>query len=513
MTTEVAEQGPRFDRHLTRGAFVNVLGTLAKLIQPLLFVLLTWMFGPSVMGVYFLTTSIGDMATSAVTSGYIDATLIYGSHHADRARDDESAARALYQVLGNAFAFAFGTGVICVALAQVGAGWLVERLYPAHPEVAPALRLLAWSLPFAAFSTTAVSATKIHMRMEYDAGIMALGRPLLQLLGCTIAWLCGAGLVGLMAATLVTQIAVAALAAWAFLRHFDGRRALRATLRPEFHREMLGFAIPQSLNMTLNKYVTRLDVVLLAKFGEPPHMLAYYSTAALITSNLREVRLIFASALAPVAARYHGTGERALLEYTLGRVSRWTTTLIVPLLLLLVVLRNDVLQVVNRSYAHGATFMVLLLVPPFLNCAFGLAGNLITYAGRSGWTLTNSALIAVLNTGLCMLLIPRYGLIGAALATALAMTMISLLEVIELRCLEGLVIRLRAVYKPYVALLVCALAVMALWDPADLPNLALRLFTAAGLLALYVAVLYLLRHEELLALLARLRSRASRTLS
>jgi O-antigen/teichoic acid export membrane protein len=103
-------------------------------------------------------------------------------------------------------------------------------------------------------------------------------------IGCTIVYFMKGGLVGLMAATLCTHIAVASLALWAFLRHFDGRRALLATLRPKLHWPMLEFAIPQSLNMTLNKYVTRLDVLLLAKFGQPAHMLAYYSTAALITA-------------------------------------------------------------------------------------------------------------------------------------------------------------------------------------------------------------------------------------
>jgi O-antigen/teichoic acid export membrane protein len=270
---------------------------------------------------------------------------------------------------------------------------------------------------------------------------------------------------------------------------------------------MLEFAIPQSLNMTLNKYVTRLDVVLLAKFGQPAPMLAYYSTAALITANLREVKLIFSGALAPVAARYHGAGDRALLEETLGRVCRWTTTLIVPLLIVVVVLRDDLLKVVSKTYTHGAEFMVLLLVPPFMSCAFGLAGNMVTYAGRSGWTLTNSALIAVLNTGLCTLLIPRYGLLGAALATALAMFLISVLQMIELRWLEGVAIRARAVYKPHVGLLVVALAIAALWDPADLAGLPLRIATTLGLIALYTLVLYLLRHEELLAILERIRRR------
>lgn len=500
-------RGDDLHRHLVRGAFVNVLGLIAKLIQPLLFLFLTWMFGPDVMGLYFLTTSIGDMATSAVTSGYVDATMIYGSRHVDAAAYDADAAQKLYQVLGNAFAFALGTGVMFVVAGHFGADALVARLFPTHVEVAPSLRLLAWSLPFAAFSTIAVAATKIHMRMEYDAAIMGFAKPVLLLVGCGFAHVLDGGVVGLMIATLVMNVVVAGLALWAFLRHFDGRRALISTLRPTFHRPMLEFAIPQSLNMTLNRYVTRLDVILLAKFGQPPAMLAFYSTAALITSNLREVKLVFSGALAPVAARYHSAGDRAALEETLGRVSRWTTTLIVPLLILVAVLRDDLLKLASESYSGDTRFMLLLLVPPFLSCAFGLAGNLVTYAGRSGWTLTNSILIAVLNTGFCWLLIPRYGLLGAALATAIAMTLVSCLQMIELKWLEGIVIRWRSVYKAHVGFAVAAGAFALLWDPAQLSGLATRIGVALGLVALYTAVLYAQRHEELLDLLGKWRKR------
>lgn len=512
--SDAAKDAERYlDGHLVRGAFVNVLGLLAKLIQPLLFVLLTWMFGPATMGLYFLATSIGEMATSTVTSGYVDATTIYGSHHADAEKTDPVAARALYQVLGNAFAFALGTGVLFVIAAYLGAESLVQAVYPAHPELAPALRLLAWSLPFAALSTTAVSATKVRMRMEYDAAIMSFGRPMILLVGCVVVWLLHGGVVGLMLATLVSHVAVAILGLWAFLRHFDGKRTLRATLRPELHGQMLGFAIPQSLNMTLNRYITRLDVVLLAKFGHSAESLAFYTTAALITSNLREVKLIFSGALAPVAARYHGAGDRAALEETLGRVARWTTTLVVPLVIAVIVLRNDVLGLVDRSYSGDTRFMVMLLVPPFLSCAYGLAGNTIIYTGHSGWTLTNSALIALTNTGFCWLLIPRYGLYGAALATALAMSLISLLQVIELRALEGVAIRTRAVYKAHVGFAVVVAALVLVWDPAALPGVHLRALLLAGLLLLYVAVLYVLGHEEVVSAASRLRLKLTRTAS
>jgi O-antigen/teichoic acid export membrane protein len=163
------------------------------------------------------------------------------------------------------------------------------------------------------------------------------------------------------------------------------------------------------------------------------------------------------------------------------------------------------LRLVSRSYTGDSRFMVLLLIPPFLSCAYGLAGNLVTYTGHSAWTLTNSVLIAGFNTAFCWLLIPRYGLFGAGLATALAMTMISFLQMVELNWLERVRIRLSAVYKPHVALLAAACALAVFWDPAQIEGLGMRIAVGFGVVALYGAVLYALRHEELLKLVDRAR--------
>lgn len=496
-------KGHRYHRELVRGAVINTLGLVAKLVHPLLFLVLTWLFGPTLMAGYFLAVFIGEIVSGLIASGFVDATTIYASHHADAEEGDEEAARSLYQVLGNGFAATLGVSLLVVLAALLGSEALVRALYPDTPELGPALVLLGLSMPLLSFSQVAIAATKARMRMEYDAAILGFALPLLLLATSLVAWWLDAGLVGLMAAHLVSQALVAAASGWALARHFDLGRLLRSTARPVPHRPTLVFAIPQSLNMTFNRYITRLDVIMLAAFGVGAVQVAFYATAALLVSNLRQIKIVFSTSLAPVAARHHGAGERRDFEAVLGRVSRWTTTLIVPALILTVVLRDDIMRFVDEAYVGDTTFMLLLMIPPFLSCSFGLAGNCITYCGHSRWTLFNSVVVAVLNTGFNLLLIPRWGLLGAAVATAVAASLISALQLVELRMLERVVLRWRDVYKPHLGLALVGAVLLLLWDPAELPGLGFRLAVGFGLVGAFVLLMLLVRHEELVGILRR----------
>ena len=504
-----------YEERLVRGALVNTLGTAAKLINPLYFVVITWLFGPATVGLYFLAVFIAEVVTNAAVAGFADATTVLASRHADGAplREDTADTRShreLYRVLGNAFAFSMGISLLLVPALYAGGGSLVSHVYPDRPELQQALQILAWSIPLTVLPRLAIAATKARMVMHHDAYITGVARPL-TLLGFTLlAWLSGAGLAGLLWAIVATQMVVSALAVHALAQHFELGSILRATLHPYPQRELLTFAIPQSINATAFRYLNHLDVFMLAAFGHSNFEIAFYTTAALITSNLREIKLVFSQALAPVAARHHAAGNRAALEETLGRVSRWTTTLVVPAIVAVLVLRGDLLYLVDSGYTADSLFMVLLLVPPFLSCAFGLAGNTLIFTGHPSWTLFNSLLVAGLNTLLNLWLIPAHGLLGAAIATAMAASMIALLQLLELRYLEGIWLRPRHVWKPHLAFALTAVLILALWDPAQIEGLGNRLLAVVGLSVLYVAILAALRHEEVLNLARQVFARMGR---
>jgi O-antigen/teichoic acid export membrane protein len=446
-----------------------------------------------------------EVVSCAIIDAPSDATVVFASHHAEAARDDGTARRNLYRVLATNLRVAVGLALLVAVATILGGGAVVNRLFPNYRELVPGIFLLGLALVPRALGQAAIAATKAMMHMEYDALVNGLAHPATLLVSGLVVYASGGGLTALCAAQLAVEVAVCVLAARAFARHFSFQELGRALRREPSDSRVMRFVVPQGLNLTFNRYIARLDSIMLAAFGLGRSDLGYFGTAALLTGSLAQIRMIFSGALAPVVARLHSGGQRRVLEETMGRVARWTTSLIAPVVLALVVLRGDVMRLASPDYGQRSLFVAVLLIPPFTNCAYGLAGACLMFTGWSRVTLANSLSVALLNTGLTYLLIPRYGMLGAAVATAIATSIMTGLQMIELQKLERVAIRWRAVWKPHAAFAAGLLPIAALWDPAHLVPVG-RAAVVVAACAIYGAVLLALRHEELTAVLRRIRA-------
>ncbi len=158
--------------------------------------------------------------------------------------------------------------------------------------------------------------------------------------------------------------------------------------------------------------------------------------------------------------------------------------------------RNDLLTIIDPAFARDSLPMVILLLPPLLACAVGLAGNTMMVAGHTTWGLANSLFVGAVNTVVNMWLIPRYGMLGAAIGSAGAAALLSGLQLGELYSIERVLVPLSLVYKPLIALGAMLSVAFLLWDPAALSPLWVRITCSAALTGGYIAMLLLLRHEE-----------------
>jgi O-antigen/teichoic acid export membrane protein len=71
---------------------------------------------------------------------------------------------------------------------------------------------------------------------------------------------------------------------------------------------------------------------------------------------------------------------------------------------------------------------VILAIGQLVNVGTGTAANLLVMAGRARLTLVTSIVFLAVSLALDLLLIPRHGLLGAAVANASAMLMVNLLR-------------------------------------------------------------------------------------
>jgi O-antigen/teichoic acid export membrane protein len=73
-----------------------------------------------------------------------------------------------------------------------------------------------------------------------------------------------------------------------------------------------------------------------------------------------------------------------------------------------------------------------------VNIATGNVNLVLLMAGRSSWNLANAAVSLALNVGLNLILIPKYGIDGAAVAWAASIVSWNVAAVVEVKLLLGL---------------------------------------------------------------------------
>lgn len=461
------------------------------------------MFGTDVAGVYFLTIVIIEIAASAACTGYDDAVVVFGSQYADDRESNPTHHRAFYSVLANGFCISLALSLVVAGAFFAGMESVQSVLFSDRPELTNAVKIAAISLPLMAFSQIGIAATRSIFLMEYEAVINGFAKPCILLAASAGAYALGEGFLGLMWAHVITHAVVAAMTLWAFERHFSLKAVLRASRRLTIDRPMLRFAVPQNLNMTFISYLSRIDLIMLGAFGISNHLLAFYGVAAIAIGQLRQVRLVFSTVLGAIVSREKARGNIASIEDTIGRVSRWIVTIIAPIILVSLVLRNDILQAIDPAFLGATGFVAVLLIPAFINCAYGLAGNCIVFTRHSGWNLFNSLVVGGLNTLLNFLLIPLWGLLGAAVATAISGAVVGLMQVLELWHLEHVAFRWNAIRAPHVGLFICLVPVGLMWDLAGIGDFGTRVAVSIGLVLVFGLTQLVLNNPEVRQLLAR----------
>lgn len=471
-------------RHTTiaRGAAVNILGSCGKILIPVYFIFITRLFGPATMGVYYMAFVVIDIALTLTVSGFNDGILMYCSRYADDSRDEEK----FYRILANGFLLTLGIAALLVASCHFWGLGLLKARYP-QPGFVETLQVMSLAIPFSVLSTVVIAATKSRMHMQWDALLNGFLRPLLLIVFALIALAdAKSGLRQLAQGYLATSIVLAIAAVVVYRRFFSLKKLLYAFRYFHLESGLLAFVIPQNLNRTFNTFVTNLDVLMLGYFGLKPEAIGFYGIGAQIVRNIREIKLAFAGSYAPVIVRQHKAGDSIGMGGTMTTVSRWIISIALPVAIVIGILRQDLLLLFHATFTSDASFMLFLLIPPLLSCSFGLAGNVVVMSGYSLVNLGNSVFVAAGTLLFNALLIPRFGLTGAAMATMLASILITLLQLVEARYLIGVRMDWPQLKSPYLAALPAALFLAVLPPTAEL---ALRLAEAMLSIGVYAVLL------------------------
>ncbi len=217
-----------------------------------------------------------------------------------------------------------------------------------------------------------------------------------------------------------------AVGAWLLARARPAQVA-RAPL-PEYESQRwLGSALPLALVAGMYLIHQQTDIVVLGLFMGSGDVGAYRvaaQAATFVAFGLQAVNTV----VAPQFARLYGARDIARLQWVATFSARVILVLTVPVAGLLVFFGEAVIELVfGAAYAPGYAALGILAIGQLFNAAFGSVGFLLNMTGHERDTARGMAIAVAVNLVLNVALIPRFGLEGAATATALTLALWNLL--------------------------------------------------------------------------------------
>jgi O-antigen/teichoic acid export membrane protein len=407
------------------------------------------LFGRAVFGTYQASVAILEMLTRGGTGGADKAMLRYVAGH--RARGETDLVRS---ALGTGLRMCLGISGILVVILEVSAG-SVARL-SREPALATALRLMAPAAVFTGCMWVLVQASLAAKITRANLIVRGLGEPLFLLTAGLVAAGFGRRVPQLATAYLVAALATLLLAVVTVGRIFGAgelRRALLAPRLPGFAR----FSLPFGGAEMLNAVVQRADVVLLTMFVGTSAA-AVYAASEFITRVIANIRYAFDSVAAAMFSEALHLNQRERLRQNLVLITRWVASVAVPIAVVVLVLRHELLGLYGPGFQEGATALVVLALGQLVNATMGLPAWILLVSGRSRMLLVNNAIAAVVNVAVGLVLIPRFGLVGTAISALGTLTLFQIAVLIEVAVTQKVHPFHSSVAKPFLAGVVALLA-------------------------------------------------------
>jgi|GEM_PF-5125150 len=473
---------------MARGALHYFLGYAGKLAGPIFLALAGRFYGESQLGVYLAAMATLEIAVRLSAGGLLEGASITMARHFEEKNGRFLIPEVSYRYLSNAFYVGISLSLLGVLFIWTGLPW-VQRQGWTHfrPEMVDAMKILALGIPFQFLTQMGVTSTRALLKAKYDMLLNSFLRELGPL-GFSLAFLAFSAMpLRLAWAQLLSYALSATVAIWVMRKYYSFGTLIRWR---SLDLAFLAFCLPLTINDVFLALVQDLDLIMLAASGTISTLeLAFYGVAVHIVFTMRMFRLNFMRILVPLASRLYAQGSHDEISNASRTSVRWILYLVLPFLGTVTLARQPLLSVYSPEYLPFADCLLILAVGPLVNAVFGINASLMVALGKPMLNLINNSFAVVLNLILNIALIPRYGIYGAATATASSMILAQLLIGLQTRHWVAGIWRFGFFKKPLLAFLLAFLPVFVIriWVPGLIAQAALAVMFCCGFYLLLAA--------------------------
>ena len=419
-------------------AIVSFAGMSAGSVFRYLFsIFMARWLGPQMLGLYSLGNAVTRIGEIFAIMGLDNGVLRFVS------REDRNSSNAQNSIYSS-IKMGFISSIIIAIVLYFSAEWIVLKFLAEDPFLIKIIQFYAFTLPFTVTTLIASFATQGFKILKYKIFVNQIINPAVLLVSMIASYLIFGPKIAILIPTFLSAF-IGMIFILFFLKKFIALD-LKKFISTPFNTKILKFSIPLMFVSAIGIIMHWTDILMLGIFSDASAVGKYHPierTAGLI----RMILFAFAGIFAPLFSQYFHENNSEKMKEIYQLSTKWIFVGCLPLFIFLMLFSNPMLMLFGNEFDNGLALKILS-VGIMIQAFFGLGSSSLTMSGFSNINLLNVLAALTINIIMNIILIPQYGIIGAASATTSALFFISFLRFFENYYILNLNVFSSKLFKP-----------------------------------------------------------------
>lgn len=407
-----------------KGAGASLIGSfVGRGLWFLSQVIIARFFGAETFGLYILGITIVKITELLARFGLHTGSMRFVSIYR------KGALGRLKGILLSAYSISFINGVFIGGIVYLFAEFLSGSVFH-KPELSDVIKYFSLCVPFmSSMMVIAISSRGFHTT-KYDVYIREIIQPAANISFIIIFLFLDFGIFAIINAFIISHMIALIVGLYFITLEFPGIKD--SIIIPVFEAKALfAYSVPLVFGELLLFLMRWTDIIMVGIFMSPSDV-GMYRAASQIPLFLTLILMASNSMYAPMIADMHHHGQLKRFESIFKTTTRWVFLITLPLALIIIFSAKEIISLFGRDFIeNGVPVLMVLTVAQFINCTTGGVGFTLTMTGKQNIELINSSALLILNILLNYMFIPLYGALGAATATAISISLVNFLRLME----------------------------------------------------------------------------------
>ncbi len=295
-----------------------------------------------------------------------------------------------------------------------------------NEKLIPILKIFSFGIPLFVISQILLATIRSLKKINYFVYIQNIGEGLIRLILTIILIYAGYGLFGVSIAYILTFL-FSAIVAFIIIQKKITPLFNRKIKSKNMDKRILKFSLPLLISGILITLFAWTDNIMLGYF-RPENVVGIYNTSLPTARLINTIPTAFAALFIPILSSLYAKKKINDIKLIYNNTTKWIFIITLPIIIPFIIFRREIIEILfGVEYIGGATSFGILTIGYFLGIFVTANIGVFNSLEKTRINLKCSFIVIILNIILNYILIQKYNLNGAAIATSISIITFSIL--------------------------------------------------------------------------------------